>query len=132
MNEALIKKNILTNPKNNIVRDINYKNFIVSFQSIKGLQSKDLREIVDTAKKENNNILIFVFSEYEEKLSLAVGVSGSCFEKYDSSVFAKKISILINGSGGGGRKDFAQAGWNVQKNLDGIFNFILEEINKIQ
>ncbi len=132
LNEALIKKNILTNPKNNIVRDINYKNFIVRFQSIKGLQGKDLREIVDTAKKENNNILIFVFSEYEEKLSLAVGASGSCLEKYDSSVFAKKISILINGSGGGGRKDFAQAGGNVQENLDGIFNFILEEINKIQ
>ena len=95
------------------------------------MQGKDLREIVDEAKVDNNDMLIFVFGESENKLSLAVGVSGACLNNYDASVFAKKISKLINGKGGGGRKDFAQAGGEIQSNLDSIFQFILDEIKLV-
>jgi alanyl-tRNA synthetase len=129
--ELLNKKNILQNPKTNIIYNQNYNNFLIRFQIIKGLQGKDLREIVDEAKVENNDMLIFIFGENENKLSLAVGVSGACLNKYDASDFAKKISKLINGKGGGGRKDFAQAGGEIQTSLNSVFQFILNEIKLV-
>ena len=46
-------------------------------------------------------------------------------------ILQKKISKLINGKGGGGRKDFAQAGGEIQTNLDNVFQFILDEIKLI-
>ena len=70
--------------------------------------------IVDSAKKEIKEVLVFVFSETDKKLSLAVGVSDTLVDKFDASFFAKQISSLINGKGGGGRKDFAQAGGEIQ------------------
>ncbi len=131
LSELLNKKNILQNPKTNIIYNQNYDNFLIRFQIIKGLQGKDLREIVDEAKVENNDMLIFIFGENENKLSLAVGVSGACLNKYDASEFAKKISKFINSKGGGGRKDFAQAGGEIQTNLDNVFQFILNEIKLV-
>ena len=44
------------------------------------------------------------------KLGLAVGVTEKLTEKYDAVKFAKLGSEIIGGKGGGGRKDFAQAG----------------------
>ncbi len=127
--EKLQKNAILKDPKKNIIYDHNFDNFLVRFQSIHGLPAKDLREIVDNAKKEQKNLLIFVFSNSNDKLSLAVGVSGYCLEKYDASALAKRISVMLNGKGGGGRKDFAQAGGEVQSDLQDIFKNILKEIN---
>ena len=83
-----------------------------------------MREVVDDAKEKNNDIVIFVFGEVENKLSLAVGVSGNYLKKFDASDLAKKISKLIDGKGGGGRRDFAQAGGNVKMNIDLIFSYI--------
>ena len=127
--EKLQKNAILKDPKKNIIYDHDFDNFLVRFQSIHGLPAKDLREIVDNAKKEQKNLLIFVFSNSNDKLSLAVGVSGYCLEKYDASALAKRISVMLNGKGGGGRKDFAQAGGEVQSDLQDIFKNILKEIN---
>ena len=44
------------------------------------------------------------------KVGLAVGVTDKLTEKYDAVKFAKLGSEIIGGKGGGGRKDFAQAG----------------------
>ena len=41
---------------------------------------------------------------------MAVGITDSLIEKYDAVKFAKLGSEIIGGKGGGGRKDFAQAG----------------------
>jgi len=129
--EALNKVKILKDPKKNIINDKNLKNFLVRFQYIKGLPGKDLREIIDNTKKEKNNLLIFIFSEFENKLSIAVGVSGVCLDRYDASFFAKKISTFIKGKGGGGRKDFAQAGGEIQKDINLIYNYLDMEIDNL-
>ena len=118
------KRNILQNPNTNTIYDKNINSFLIRFQIIKGLQGKDLREVVDEAKTKNNNILIFVFAEIENKLSLAVGVSGECLKKYNASDLAKKISKLIDGNGGGGREDFAQAGGNKPEDINSVFRHI--------
>ena len=66
--------------------------FVVRFQYIHGLYGKDLRPVVDGAKKEIKKVLVFVFSESDKKLSLAVGVSDTLVNTFDASFFAKKIS----------------------------------------
>ena len=43
-------------------------------------------------------------------MGVAVGVTSKLIEKYDAVKFVKISSEIIGGQGGGGRKDFAQAG----------------------
>jgi Alanyl-tRNA synthetase len=128
----LYKESILNDASKNIIQDHKLESFVVRFQYIHGLSGKDLRPIVDSAKKEIKEVLVFVFSETDKKLSLAVGVSDTLVDKFDASFFAKKISSLINGKGGGGRKDFAQAGGEIQSNIKSIYEFILNEIKNIR
>ena len=51
-----------------------------------------------------------VISSFEEKVGLAVGVTKNLVSKYDAVEFVKIASEILGGRGGGGRKDFAQAG----------------------
>ena len=44
------------------------------------------------------------------KLVIAVGVTEKLIDKFDAVQFVKVGSEIIGGKGGGGRKDFAQAG----------------------
>ena len=53
---------------------------------------------------------LIVFASSEDKVGLAVGVTEKLVQKYDAVKFAKLGSEIIGGKGGGGRKDFAQAG----------------------
>ena len=56
-----------------------------------------------------------VFASSEDKVGLAVGITENLINQYDAVKFAKIGSEIIGGKGGGGRKDFAQAGcqdWN--------------------
>ena len=129
--DILNKQNILKSPDKNIIEDHKINNLVIRFQYIHGLSSKDLRSIVDDAKKDFSNIVIIVFSEIEGKLSLAVGVSNNLLEKFDASSLIKKISLLVNGKGGGGRKDFAQAGGEIQPDIRSIYKLILNEIKNL-
>ena len=79
---------------------------------------KDLRKLVDEGKKDLDEGIIVVFAVYDEKVGLAVGVTEKLIEKYDSVKLAKVGSEIIGGKGGGGRKDFAQAGGNDLNKID--------------
>ena len=46
----------------------------------------------------------------DNKIGIAVGVTSSLTKKYDAVELVKLGSSVIGGVGGGGRKDFAQAG----------------------
>ena len=126
--DILNKQNILKNPAKNIIEDHKINNLLIRFQYVHGLTGKDLRSVVDEAKKDFPNIVIVVFSEIDSKLSLAVGVSNNLLEKFDATSLIKKISFLVNGEGGGGRKDFAQAGGKIQPDIRSIYKSILNEI----
>ena len=54
----------------------------------------------------------------DEKVGLAVGVTENLTNKYDAVKFAKLGSEIIGGKGGGGRKDFAQAGGQNSNKID--------------
>ena len=101
---------ILKDKTKNIVKDEIINNIKVRFQKVQDLPPKDLRKLVDNGKKELGDGIVIVFASSEDKVGLAVGVTEKLVQKYDAVKLAKLGSEIIGGKGGGGRKDFAQAG----------------------
>ena len=66
--------------------------------------------MVDDGKKQLGEGIAVVFTSKDDKVGVAVGVTNKLTEKYDAVKFVKVSSEIIGGQGGGGRKDFAQAG----------------------
>ena len=62
-----------------------------------------------------------MFANKDDKVGLAVGITDNLIEKYDAVKFAKLGSEIIGGKGGGGRKDFAQAGGQDKNKIDEAF-----------
>ena len=60
----------------------------------------------------------------DDKVGLAIGVTSSLTNNYDAVQLVKVGSEIIGGKGGGGRKDFAQAGGNKKDQIDEAFNKI--------
>ena len=65
--------------------------------------------------------IVFVFASKDEKVGLAVGVTNNLTNKFDAVKFVKLGSETIGGKGGGGRKDFAQAGGQDQSKIEKAF-----------
>ena len=63
-------------------------------------------------------LILKIFSNKDEKVGLAVGVTENLTNKHDAVKFAKLGSEIIGGKGGGGRKDFAQAGGQNPDKID--------------
>ena len=62
-----------------------------------------------------------VFASKDDKVGMAVGITESLTTKYDAVKFVKIGSEIIGGKGGGGRKDFAQAGGQDQSKIEEAF-----------
>ena len=108
--DQLNVKSILSDKNKNIIKDEKIKNIKVRFQKIFDLSPKELRKLVDNGKKELKEGIIIVFASKDEKVGLAVGITEKLTESFDAVKFAKVGSEILGGKGGGGRKDFAQAG----------------------
>tara|TARA_Y100000590_G_scaffold457301_1_gene609652 strand:- start:2800 stop:3666 length:867 start_codon:yes stop_codon:yes gene_type:complete len=108
--DQLSIRSILEDKTKNIIKDEKINNINVRFQIVQDLPPKDLRKLVDRGKKELGEGIIIVFASKDDKVGLAVGITNNITEKYDAVKFAKLGSEAIGGQGGGGRKDFAQAG----------------------
>ena len=65
--------------------------------------------------------IVIVFASKDDKVGIAVGVTDSLIKKFDAVKFVKVGSEIIGGQGGGGRKDFAQAGGQDQSKIDKAF-----------
>ena len=59
-----------------------------------------------------------MFASKDDKVGIAVGVTDNLTEKFDAVKFVKVGSKIIGGQGGGGRKDFAQAGGQDKSKID--------------
>ena len=57
-------------------------------------------------------------------LSLRIDLTNKLTEKYDAVKFVKVSSEIIGGQGGGGRKDFAQAGGQDHNKINEAFEKI--------
>ena len=119
--EQLSVKSVLEDKSKNIIKDVTLNGIKVRFQKVKDLPPKDLRKLVDLGKKEIGDGIIIVFANKDDKVGLAIGVTENLTEKYDAVKFAKIGSEIIDGKGGGGRKDFAQAGGQNADKIDEAF-----------
>jgi len=116
--EQLSIKSILDDKSKNIIKDEIINGVKIRLQKVEDLPPKDLRKLVDNGKKELNEGIVVVFASKDEKVGLAVGVTEKLTNKYDAVKFAKLGSEIIGGKGGGGRKDFAQAGGQDKSKID--------------
>ena len=122
--EQLKFSSILENNSKNIIQDLKINNTNVRFQKVNDLPPKELRKLVDTGKKELKTGIVIVFASLDDKVGLAVGITDELIDKYDAVTFAKTGSEIIGGKGGGGRKDFAQAGGQFKDKIDEAFEKI--------
>ena len=122
--EQLNVSSVLKDKTKNIISDEKINGVKVRFQKVQDLPPKDLRKLVDSGKKELGEGIVVVFASSDNKVGLAVGITEKLISKYDAVKFAKLGSEIIGGKGGGGRKDFAQAGGQDQNKIDEAFEKI--------
>ena len=126
--ETLSVASILNDRSKNKISNEEIKGVKLRFQNVEGLPTKELRKLVDKGKKELGEGIIVVFAIQQDKVGVAVGVTNTLTKKYDAVKFVKLSSEIIGGKGGGGRKDFAQAGGQDPKKIDEAFKKLRELI----
>ena len=122
--EQLNVSSVLKDKTKNIIKDQEINKIKVRFQKVKDLPPKDLRKLVDSGKKELGEGIVVIFASSDGKVGLGVGITNKLIDKYDAVKFVKLGSEIIGGKGGGGRKDFAQAGGQDQNKIDEAFEKI--------
>ncbi len=122
--ETLSIKVILNDKTKNQIKDEEIKGIKIRFQKVNGLPPKELRKLVDDGKKQLGEGIVVVFANKDEKVGVAVGVTNKLIDKFDAVKFVKLSSEIIGGQGGGGRKDFAQAGGQDSNKIDEAFEKI--------
>jgi len=122
--ETLSIKSILKDKTKNKIKEEEIKGIKVRFQNVEGLPPKDLRKLVDDGKKELGDGIVVVFASKDDKVGVAVGITKKLTEQFDAVKFVKISSGIIGGQGGGGRKDFAQAGGQDQSKINEAFEKI--------
>ena len=122
--DVLNIKNVLQDKNKNIIKDESINNIKVRFQKVSDLSPKDLRKLVDEGKNYLKEGIVIVCASKDDKVGLAIGVTNNLINNYDAVQLVKAGSEIIGGKGGGGRKDFAQAGGNKVEMIDEAFTKI--------
>jgi alanyl-tRNA synthetase len=122
--ETLSINSILEDKTKNIIKDDKINGVKIRFQKVDGLPPKELRKLVDKGKKELIDGIVIVFANKDDKVGIAVGVTEKITNKFDAVQFVKIGSEIIGGKGGGGRRDFAQAGGENHLKIDEAFEKI--------
>ena len=122
-------ENIKKDKNKNIIKDKKVGSIVIREQILKDFPPKELRSIIDQGKKDIKSGVIISISIFEDKVGLAVGVSQDLTLKYDAVNLVKIGSEILGGKGGGGRKDFAQAGGANVENIEEVFKVLAKKIN---
>jgi alanyl-tRNA synthetase len=122
-------KNIIADRSKNIIQDNKIKDFIFRYQTIKDLPSKELRTIIDSGKKDIKRGVLIAFSVLDGKVGVSVGITKDLLEKFDAVELVKIAASVLGGKGGGGRKDFAQAGGVDETKVEDAYKAVLKKIN---
>jgi alanyl-tRNA synthetase len=122
--ETLSINSILEDKTKNIIKDDKINGVKIRFQKVDGLPPKELRKLVDKGKKELIDGIVIVFANKDDKVGIAAGVTEKITNKFDAVQFVKIGSEIIGGKGGGGRRDFAQAGGENHLKIDEAFEKI--------
>jgi len=81
-----------------------------SGQVIDGLDAKELRGLLDEAKKRMGSGIAAIAAVNEGRASFAVAVTDDLTTKYDAVALVRAGVAALGGQGGGGRLDMAQGG----------------------
>ena len=93
----------------NLIRELNGVKLLA--RVVHGVAPKDLRGLIDDAKKQlGSGIAAIVGVSEEGKAGLVVGVTADLTGRYDAVELARIGAEALGGKGGGGRPDLAQAG----------------------
>ena len=78
---------------------------------VEGLAPKDLRGMIDGAKKQiGSGVVAMIGVAEDNKAAIAVGVTEDLVEKLSAVDLVRAGAAILGGKGGGGRPDMAQAG----------------------
>ena len=127
--EKIKIQNIIKDKNKNVIKDKKIGSFILRHQVLTDFPTKELRNIVDQSKKDIKTGIVVGFCTFEDKVGVAVGVTNELTEKYDAVALVKIASEILGGKGGGGRKDFAQAGGTNKNKIAEAFKTLSEKIN---
>ena len=94
-----------------------------------GFNNSVSEEISSRMSKEIKKGIVVGFSTFEEKVGVAVGITSELTKKYDAVTLVKIASEILGGKGGGGRKDFAQAGGANKDKIEEAFRTLSKKIN---
>ena len=127
--ETIKIQNIIKDKSKNIIKDKKIGSFTLRHQVLTDFPTKELRKIVDQSKKDIKEGIVVGFSTFEGKVGVAVGVTNKLTKKYDAVKLVKIASEVLGGKGGGGRKDFAQAGGTNKDKIEEAFKTLSKKIN---
>ena len=122
-------QNIIKDKSKNIIKDKKIGTFTLRHQVLADFPSKELRNVVDQSKKDIKEGIVVGFSTFEGKVGVAVGITNELTKKYDAVALIKIASEILGGKGGGGRKDFAQAGGVNKDKIEETFKILSKKIN---
>tara|TARA_Y100001960_G_scaffold269749_1_gene295490 strand:+ start:8 stop:1702 length:1695 start_codon:yes stop_codon:yes gene_type:complete len=127
--ESIKIQNIIKDKNKNIIKDKKIGNFILRQQVLTDFPPKELRNVIDQSKKNIKEGIVVGFSTLEGKVGVAVGITDKLTLKYDAVSLVKIASKVLEGKGGGGRKDFAQAGGTNKDKIEEAFQALCKKIN---
>jgi len=122
-------QNIIKDKSKNIIKDKKIGTFTLRHQVLTDFPPKELRNVVDQSKKDIKKGIVVGFSSFEGKVGVAVGVTNELTKKYDAVSLVKIASVILGGKGGGGRKDFAQAGGTNKDKIEEAFKILSKKIS---
>ena len=96
---------------------------------MKDFPPKELRSVIDQGKKDIKNGIVISISTFEGKVGIAVGLTQQLTKKFDAVKLVKLAAEVLGGKGGGGRKDFAQAGGSNKDKIKEVFKILNDEIS---
>ncbi|HZE46230.1 MAG TPA: DHHA1 domain-containing protein, partial [Xanthobacteraceae bacterium] len=80
-------------------------------RAIEGVETKDLKSLVDDGKKQIGSGVVAIVGVTEDgKAGIVVGVTSDLTSRFSAVDLVKIASATLGGKGGGGRPDMAQAG----------------------
>jgi len=127
--EKIKIENIIKNKNKNIIKDYKIGSFMLRNQILIDLPPKELRNIIDQSKKDIGKGIVVGFAIFEGKVGVAIGITSELTKKYDAVSLVKIVSEALGGKGGGGRKDFAQAGGVDKDKIEVAFKILSKKIN---
>ena len=122
-------QNVVKDKNKNVIKDKKVGSFTLRHQVLTDFPPKELRNVVDQSKKDIKEGIVVGFSTFEGKVGVAVGVTNELTKKYDAVSLVKIASEVLGGKGGGGRKDFAQAGGTNKDKIQEAFNTLSKKVN---